>query len=97
MDKDKIFTLDQESLEDQLKKIDDLIKRDKESITENDAIAKDPNHVFDHQGEWAEARLKGNLDALNRHEKMCEETKERLDKLKDGTNQDSEGCDRADS
>jgi hypothetical protein len=97
MDKDKIFTLDQESLEDQLKKIDDLIKRDKESITENDAIAKDPNHVFDHQGEWAEARLKGNLDALNRHEKMCEETKERLDKLKDGTNQDSEVCDRADS
>lgn len=95
MDKDKIFTLDQESLEDQLKKIDDLIKRDKESITENDAIAKDPNHVFDHQGEWAEARLKGNLDALNRHEKMCEETKERLDKLKDGTNQDSEECDNA--
>jgi hypothetical protein len=95
MDKDKIFTLDQESLEDQLKKIDDLIKRDKETIVENDAIAKDPNHVFDHQGEWAEARLKGNLDALNRHEKMCEETKERLNKLNDGSN--SEGCEGADS
>ena len=95
MEVEKKFTPDKETLRDQLKKIDDLIKRDKEAIVENDAIAKDPNHVFDHQGEWAEARLKGNLDALNRHEKMCEETKERLNKLNDGSN--SEGCEGADS
>ena len=89
MDKDKKFTLDEETLQDQLDKLRDMMDSDKKAMAENDTIARDPSHIFDCQGEWAEARKRGNQDALNRHEEMYEETKERLDKLKDGSNQKS--------
>ena len=95
MEKEKKFIPDEKTLQSQLDRLSDVMGRDKKAIAENDAIARDPNHVFDHQGEWAEARLKGNLDALNRHEKMYEETKDRLNILKDGSNQESEECDNA--
>lgn len=89
MDEDKKFTLDEETLQDQLDKLSDMMDSDKKAIAENDAIARDPSHIFDCQGEWAEARKRGNLDALNRHEELYEETKERLDQLKDSSNQES--------
>lgn len=90
MEEEKKFIPDEETLQNQLGKLSDVIDRDKKVIAENDAIARDPHHVFDHQGEWAEARMKGNLDALNRHQDMYEETKDRLNKLKDSSNQDLE-------
>lgn len=65
-----------------------MIEDDKKAIAENDAIARDSNHIFDEQGEWAEARKRGNMDSLNRHQKMYEETKERLNKLKNDSNQE---------
>lgn len=95
MAEEKKFIPDEESLQDQLDKLSDMMDFDKKTIAENDAIARDPNHVFDHQGEWAEARAKGNLDALNRHEKMYEETIDRLNKLKDCSNRESEGSGNA--
>ena len=90
MEEEKKFIPDEETLQNQLGKLSDVIDRDKKVIAENDAIARDPHHVFDHQGEWAEARMKGNLDALNRHQNMYEETKDRLNKLKDSSNQELE-------
>ena len=90
MEEEKKFIPDEETLQNQLGKLSDVIDRDKKVIAENDAIARDPHHVFDHQGEWAEARMKGNLDALNRHQDMYEETKDRLNKLKDSSNQELE-------
>lgn len=90
MEEEKKFIPDEETLQNQLGKLCDVIDRDKKVIAENDAIARDPHHVFDHQGEWAEARMKGNLDALNRHQDMYEETKDRLNKLKDSSNQELE-------
>ena len=96
MGEKKKFTLDEETLQNQLDKLSDVIGHDKKAIAENDAIARDPHHVFDHQGEWAEARMKGNLDALNRHQDMYEETKDRLNRLKDDPNQEPEECDNAD-
>lgn len=90
MAEEKKFTLDEETVKAQCEKVKDLIDRDKKVIAENDAIARDPHHVFDHQGKWAEARMKGNLDALNRHQDMYEETKDRLNKLKDSSNQELE-------
>ena len=88
MEEEKKFIPDEETLQNQLDNLSDVIDRDKKVIAENDAIARDPHHVFDHQGEWAEARMKGNLDALNRHQDMYEETKDRLNKLKDSSNQE---------
>ena len=90
MEEEKKFIPDEETLQNQLGKLSDVIDRDKKVIAENDAIARDPHHVFDHQGEWAEARMKGNLDDLNRHQDMYEETKDRLNKLKDSSNQELE-------
>lgn len=90
MEEEKKFIPDEETLQNQLSKLSDVIDRDKKVIAENDAMARDPHHVFDHQGEWAEARMKGNLDALNRHRDMYEETKDRLNKLKDSSNQELE-------
>lgn len=85
MEKDKKFTLDEETLKAQREKVKDLIEGDKKAIAENNAIARDPNCDFN-QREWAEARVKGNLGALNQHQKMYEETNERLNKLKDSSN-----------
>ena len=35
------------------------------------------------QRRWAEARLKGNLEGLNRHEQQLSETEDRLKRLSD--------------
>lgn len=78
MEENKKFVLDKETLEVQREKLRDLIESDKESIAENDAISKDPKNVFDNQGEWAEARKKGSVEALNRHEQLLSETIERI-------------------
>lgn len=58
MCEDKKYTLDKETLETHIEKLNNLIAGDNEAIKENDAIAKDPNHVFDSQGEWADDRKK---------------------------------------
>ena len=68
MAEDKKYTPNKETLEGQLEKLTDMIEGDKKAIAENDAIARDPNHIFDQQGVWAEARKKVNEDALERHQ-----------------------------
>ena len=70
------------------KTVDDIdysIEGDKEAIAANDAIARDPRLALTRQGEWAETRLKGNLEGLNRHEQQLSETEARLNKLSDNS------------
>ncbi len=76
---DKKYASDKETLEGQLEKVKEMIEGDKKTIAENDAIARDPNHILDQQGEWAKARKKGNLDALSRHQSMYTDTTRRLE------------------
>ena len=90
MGKDKKFTLDEKTLETQRKKLGDLIEGDKEAIAVNAAITRDPHLANTQHPMWAEARIKGNLDALSRHENMYEETNDRLNKLRDCANQESD-------
>lgn len=87
MDKEKKFTTDVETLKDQLDKLDDMLNGDKKAIAENEAIALDPNHILDSQGEMAEARINGTREGMNRHEKMREETTDRLNKQESRSNQ----------
>lgn len=95
MNKDKKFALDKDTLEAQCEKLNEMIEGDKEAIAENNAMARDPHHVLDKQGEYAEARMKGNVEALSRHEQQLAGTKERLNKLKNDANQEYQGSDRA--
>lgn len=81
MPEGKKFVLDKETLETQRNKLNDMIDGDKEAIAKNNVIAKDPNHVLDNQGEWAEARQKDNIEALNRHEQQLAETIGKLNDL----------------
>lgn len=81
MPEDKKFVLDKEALEAQRDKLNEMIVGDKEAIAKNDAIAKDSDLVLSNQGEWAEARKKDNIEALNRHEQQLSETIERLNDL----------------
>ena len=95
MGKEKNFTLDEKTLEAQRNKLGDMIEGDQEAIAVNAAITRDQQLAHTQHPKWAEARLKGNLDALNRHQKMYEDTIERMNKLKDSSNQESEGCGNA--
>lgn len=81
MTDNKKFTMDKETLEGQLDKLKDVIEGDKKTIAENKAIARDPNHAFDEQGKWAEARNEGIEEGLNRHQQQYLETEERLRRL----------------
>ena len=83
MSEDKKFTFDEDTLEAQREKAKDLIEGDKKAIEENAATARDPNHAFDEQGKWAEARNKGIEEGLNRHQQQYAETEERLRRLSD--------------
>lgn len=78
MSDNKKFTPDKDTLEGQLDKLKDVIEGDKKTMAENKAIARDPNHAFDEQGKWAEARNKGIEEGLNRHQQQYAETEERL-------------------
>lgn len=79
---DKKFTLDKETLEDHHEKVKDLIEGDKKAIEENAAIARNPK-IAPNQRLWAEARLKGNLEGMSRHEQQLSETEDRLISLSD--------------
>lgn len=52
----KKYTLDKETLEAQLDELSDMKEGLKETIAENEAIARDSDHLIDKQGEWAETR-----------------------------------------
>jgi hypothetical protein len=82
MAEDKKFTFDKETLEVQHEKVKDLIEADRKTIEENAAIARN-SKVAPNQRQWAEARLKGNLEGLNRHEQQLSETEDRLKRLSD--------------
>ncbi len=69
------------TLESLFEKLKSLIKGVKEAISECDAIARNPNFVFDEQVKWAEARKKGLLEALGRLQQQYEETSEKLSRL----------------
>ncbi len=82
MSEDKKFTLDQETLEAQHEKAKDLIEGDRKTIEENAAIARNPKNA-PNQRRWAEARIEGNLEGLDRHEQQLSETEDRLKRLSD--------------
>ena len=82
MAEDKKFTFDEETLEAQHEKVKNLIEGDRKTIEEDAAIARD-SKVAPNQRQWAEARLEGNLEALNRHEQQLSETEDRLKRLSD--------------
>lgn len=82
MAEDKIFTYDEETLEAQREKAKDLIEGDNKAIEENSAIARNSKIALN-QRRWAEARLKGNFEGLNRHEQQLSETEDRLKRLSD--------------
>ena len=82
MAEDKKFTFDEETLEAQHEKVKNLIEGDRKTIEEDAAIARD-SKVAPNQRQWAEARLAGNLEALNRHEQQLSETEDRLKRLSD--------------
>ena len=82
MAEEKKFALDKDTLEGQLDKLKDMIEDKKKTMAENKAIARDPNHAFDEQGKWAEARNKGIEEGLNRNQQQYAETEERLRRLK---------------
>lgn len=81
MAEDKKFTMDKEAQEGLLDKLKDMIEGEKKTMAENKAIARDPNHAFDEQGKWAEARNEGIEEGLNRHQQHYVETEERLRRL----------------
>jgi hypothetical protein len=87
MSDNKKFTPDKDTLEGQLDKLKDVIEGDKKTMAENKAIARDPNHAFDEQGKWAEARNKGIEEGLNRNQQQYAETEERLKRLKRQSNE----------
>lgn len=82
MSDNKKFTPDKEMLEGQLDKLKDMIEDKKKVMAENKAIALDPSHAFDEQGEWAKARNEGIEEGVNRNQQQYAETEERLRKLK---------------
>lgn len=82
MAEDKKFTFDKETLEAQHEKVKDLIEGDRKTIEENAVIARN-SKVAPNQRQWAEARLKGNFESLDRHEQQLSETEGRLKSLSD--------------
>ena len=80
MAEDKKFTFDEETLEAQHEKVKNLIEGDRKTIEEDAAIARD-SKVAPNQRQWAEARLKGNLEGKIRHEQQLSETEDRLKSL----------------
>ena len=82
MSDNKKFTPDKETLEGQLDKLKDMIEDKKKVMAENKAIALDPSHAFDEQGEWAKARNEGIEEGVNRNKQQYAETEERLRRLK---------------
>lgn len=82
MSDNKKFTPDKETLEGQLDKLKDMIEDKKKVMAENKAIALDPSHAFDEQGEWAKARNEGIEEGVNRNQQQYAETEERLRRLK---------------
>ncbi len=82
MSDNKKFTPDKETLEGQLDKLKDMIEDKKKVMAENKAIALDPSHSFDEQGEWAKARNEGIEEGVNRNQQQYAETEERLRRLK---------------
>lgn len=83
MAENKKFTTDKDTLEGQLDKLKDVIEGEKKTMAENKAIARDPNHAFDEQGKWAEARNEGIEEGLIRHQQQYVDTEERLRRLTD--------------
>ncbi len=81
MAEEKKFTPDKDTLEGQLDKLKDMIEDKKKTMAENKAIARDPNHAFDEQGKWAEARNEGIEEGVNRNQQQYAETEERLRRL----------------
>lgn len=79
----KKYTLDKETLEAQLDELSDMKEGLKETIAENEAIARDSDHLIDKQGEWAETRNIGLREALDRYQRFSEETEDRLKSLSD--------------
>lgn len=88
MAENKKFSFDKETLKTQLGELSDMKEGLNETIAENEAIARDPNHVIDKQGEWAEARNKGLREAFKRYQRFSEETEERLNNLSDKSEND---------
>lgn len=86
MSENKKFTLDEETLEAQHEMVKDLIEGDKKAIEENAAIARNPK-TAPNQRQWAEDRLKGNLESKNRHEQQLPQTEDRQKRLS-GKSQD---------
>ncbi len=82
MTKNKKFKLDEETLNAQHEKVMDLIEGDKKAIVENTAISRNPK-IAPNQRQWAEARIKGNYEGLNRHGQQLTETEDRLKRLSD--------------
>ncbi len=82
MAEEKKFKMDKETLEGQLDKLKDMIEDKKKVMAENKAIALDPCHAFDEQGEWAKARNEGIEEGVNRNQQQYAETEERLRRLK---------------
>ena len=94
MEEDKKFSLDEETLKLQRKKLSEIIENIKKTIAENSAISRNP-HCDLNQRKWAEDRIKGNLEALNRYEKQLSETDERLNELRNEANQEYQRSIRA--
>ena len=84
MEEEKKFKLDKETLETQREMVKDLIEGDKKTIVENAAIARNPK-IAPNQRQWAETRIKGNVESINRHEQQLSETEDRLNKLSDNS------------
>lgn len=78
----KKYVPDKETLKAQCEKVKDLINGDNKAIEENAAIVRNPK-IDLNQRVWAESRIKGNLEGLNRHEQQLLETQDRLRRLSD--------------